>query len=306
MEIKVFEKNVASSDGIHQLAGRVYVPEGGIRGIFHVVHGMIEHIGRYDSFMRIMAAHGFVCFGFDNLGHGHTAEAEGDLGFIAKKNGSKLLCDDVYRFGCEIKKMYGENLPYILLGHSMGSFIVRCTAYYYPSLCSKLIIMGTGGPNLSFMPGLILLNLVKKIKGERSYSAFCEKLITGSFNKRFDEKDGHAWLSTVPEIRTAFRNDKLCSFHFTVSAMYDLVKLYSDCNSEKFTAGIDKNLPIFIVSGADDPVGDFGHGVKKVYDNLKKSLHSNVTFKLYKDCRHEVLNDKCRKKLIREIISFSV
>ncbi|MEE6208082.1 MAG: alpha/beta hydrolase, partial [Alphaproteobacteria bacterium] len=73
MEIKIIEKKVASTDGIHQLSGKVYVPNCTIRGLFHVVHGMIEHVGRYDSFMKIIAAHGFVCFGFDNLGHGHTA-----------------------------------------------------------------------------------------------------------------------------------------------------------------------------------------------------------------------------------------
>lgn len=306
MEIKIIEKKVASSDGIHQLAGRVYVPDSGIRGIFHVVHGMIEHIGRYDAFMRIMAAHGFVSFGFDNLGHGYTANDDSELGFIASKNGSKLLCDDVNKFGNEIKKEYGKELPYILLGHSMGSFIVRCTAYYYPNLCDKLIIMGTGGPNPAFKPGLAMLTIVKKIKGEKSYSKLCENLITGSFNKQFSENDGHAWLSTVPEVRIAYRADKFCSFHFTVSAMYDLVKLNSDCNSEKFTGGIKKELPVFLVSGADDPVGDFGRGVKKVYDGLINSGHSNVKFKLYKDCRHEILNDICREKLIREIIGFSI
>lgn len=306
MEIKVIEKKVASCDGIHMLAGRVYVPDGAVRGIFHVVHGMIEHIGRYDFFMKIIAAHGFVCFGFDNLGHGHTVSDDRELGFIARKDGDILLCDDVNRFGCEIKKEYGKNLPYILMGHSMGSFIVRCTAYYYPELCDKLIVMGTGSTVSGAKAGLALLNVLKKIKGEKAVSPFAEKLVTGSYNKHFEKGDGHAWLSTVEEVRTAYRNDKYCSFHFTISAFIDLGKLNINCNTPKFFEGIKKELPVFIVSGADDPVGDFGRGVKKVYDGFINSGHTNVKLKLYKDCRHEILNDISRQKLIKEILKFSI
>ena len=306
MEIKIIKKKVASTDGIHQLSGKVYVPNCTIRGLFHVVHGMIEHVGRYDSFMKIIAAHGFVCFGFDNLGHGHTANNEDELGFIAEKSGHKLLCDDVNRFGAEMKKEYGEDLPYILMGHSMGSFIVRCTAAYYPELCDKLIIMGTGGPVSIAKSGLALLTAIKTLRGPKHVSRFSEKLIMGGFNKGFEEGDGHAWLSTIEEVRVSFRSDKYCSFHFTVSAMHDLIKLNVDCNSLKFFEGIKKELPILLVSGADDPVGDYGKGVKKVYDNLKNSGHDDVTLKLYIGCRHEILNEICRAKVVREIINFSI
>ncbi|HCA04791.1 MAG TPA: alpha/beta hydrolase [Ruminococcaceae bacterium] len=306
MEVKVIDKQVESCDGIHRLAGKVYIPECTIRGIFHVVHGMIEHIERYDAFMKTIASHGFVCFGFDNLGHGFTAKDDSELGFFAHKDGYRLLCDDVNNFGCIMKKEYGEDLPYILMGHSMGSFIVRCTAVYYPNLCDKLIIMGTGGAVSGAKAGLALLGVLKKIKGEKAISPFAEKLVIGNYNKRFPKSDGQAWLSTVEEVRTAYRNDKYCSFHFSISAFIDLGKLNINCNSLKFFNGKKKELPILLVSGSDDPVGNYGKGVKQVYDKLKATGHNKVTFKLYKGCRHEILNDICRKKVINEILKFSV
>ena len=171
--IQILDKKVLSSDGIHMLAGKVYVPEGDIKGLFHVVHGMVEHISRYDGFMRELAENGYLTFGYDNLGHGHTVNDKSELGFIAHENGSKMLVDDVALFGEEIKAEYGEGLPYYLLGHSMGSFIARLAAEQY-DIQDKLIIMGTGGPNPAVNPGMALIKTIKKQRdiGIIVYSVF--------------------------------------------------------------------------------------------------------------------------------------
>ena len=145
MSIKVIEKKVLSSDREHQLAGVVYLPDSAPKGLFHVVHGMTEHIGRYERFMRDLAAAGYITYGYDNLGHGKTARNESELGYIAPQDGWKLLVKDVEIFDRAMRAEYGEELPLTLMGHSMGSFIVRLSAEisgYY----DKLIIMGTGGP----------------------------------------------------------------------------------------------------------------------------------------------------------------
>ena len=140
--VKVIDKEVLSSDKVHYLKGRIYIPEGSPKGLLHVVHGMTEYIGRYDGFMREMAEFGYITFGYDHLGHGMTAVDESELGFIAHKGGWNLLVDDVFLFGNEIRKaMSGEKLPFILMGHSMGSFIVRLTAARYQHH-DKLIVMG--------------------------------------------------------------------------------------------------------------------------------------------------------------------
>ncbi|MDY3924654.1 MAG: alpha/beta hydrolase, partial [Eubacteriales bacterium] len=134
MSILYEEMRVPSSDGIHTLAGRVYRPEGRVRGLFHVVHGMTEHIARYDPLFRRMAEDGYLCFGYDHLGHGATARDAGELGYIADRDGWRRLAQDVAVFADAAERRYaalwaGEECPpYFLMGHSMGSFVVRTTA----------------------------------------------------------------------------------------------------------------------------------------------------------------------------------
>ena len=302
--IRVIDKEVLSSDKQHMLKGKVYLPEGSAKGLFHVVHGMTEYIGRYDGFMKEMAEQGYIVFGYDHLGHGRTAVDESELGFIAHKDGWIKLVDDVFIFGNEIKKsMNGEELPFILMGHSMGSFIVRLTAAKYDHY-DKLIVMGTAGPNPAAGPGISVCGMLKALKGERSYSKTVYGMAFGSYNKGFEkENDVYSWLSVDKENRDIYRKDPLCTYKFTVSAMQDLIRLNKACNEKKWFASINKEKPILLTAGAEDPVGDHGNGVKKVYDMLK-AAGANVELKLYKGCRHEILRDFDRDKVVADIIAF--
>ena len=302
--IKVIDKEVLSSDKKHQLKGRIYIPEGSPKGFFHVVHGMTEYIGRYDAFMRAMAQEGYITFGYDHLGHGATAVDESELGFIAPKDGWKLLVDDVFIFGNEIRKaMHGEKLPFILMGHSMGSFIVRLTAAKYNHY-DKLIVMGTGGPNPAAGAGIALCDRIKAVKGETGYSKLIYSMAFKSYNKGFEqENDPYAWLSVDKKNRDKYRVDPLCTFRFTVSAMQDLVRLNKYSNDKKWYQTIDKQKPILLISGGEDPVGEHGAGVKKVYKMLKQA-GANVQLKLYDGYRHEILQDFCRDEVIKDIKEF--
>ena len=302
MEIKVIDKEFPSTDGIHQLKGKLYVPEGEPKGIFHVVHGMTEHIGRYDVFFREMAEAGYLVVAYDNLGHGNTATDDSELGFIAKKKGWKKLTDDVYAVSNIMKKEY-PGLPYYLMGHSMGSFIVRNAAATYPDLMDKLIVMGTGGPMAATKPALAMINTIKFFRGKRHISTLIEKLAFGEYNKGFGDGSNGDWLSKNPEVRRVYDADKFCNYHFTVSALHDLVKINSVTNKKKWFRRISKTLPILLVSGADDPVGSHGDGVKKVYKLLKKR-GANVTMKLYTDNRHEILNDTAHSEVVADIKAF--
>ena len=302
MEITVLEKRVLSSDKIHNLYGKVYVPSGEIKGIFQVVHGMTEHIGRYDSFMKIMAQYGYVTFGYDHLGHGNTAKDESELGFIAHKDGYKFLIEDVAVFANEVRKEYGENLPYYLLGHSMGSFIVRCSAL--KNVPTKLIVMGTGGENKAATTGIALIKSIKTVRGEMHFSKLVDKIAFGAYNTKFiNEKDGCSWLTKDEEIRRLYKEDKFCTFKFTVSAMQDLMKLLVLCNSKKWYENLSKDLPILLVSGEDDPVGNFGKGIYEVHSRLEEQ-GIDAKMILYKDCRHEILNDTSKEDVIRDILEF--
>ena len=182
--MKIMDFKAPSTDGVHDLAGKVYLPNKTPIGILHVLHGMTEHIARYEVFMREMAEAGYITCGYDHLGHGHTAADPSELGFIAEKGGDDLLLRDVKSFSDAVRAEYGKDLPYILMGHSMGSFIARLAAEKYVRP-HRLIIMGTGGPNPIAGAGLALIGIIKACKGSRHISPFIEKMAFGGYNKRW-------------------------------------------------------------------------------------------------------------------------
>lgn len=301
MNYEIKTVKVRSSDNIHTLKGKIFIPEGEIKGVFHLVHGMTEHIDRYDGFFDEFAKRGYVCCGYDNLGHGKTANNAEELGFIAHKKGYDYLMRDVKVFSDKIRKNY-PNVPYILMGHSMGSFIVRGTVVNYVLDPDKLIICGTGGPNIASGAGLLLTDIFKLLFGEKHISNIIDKTAFGTYNKRFDGTSPYNWLTKDSEAIKKYSKDDYCTFKFTVSAMHDLVKLNRIANSRKFFRELDPKIPVLIVSGDCDPVGNYGKGVKKVYNKLKKGR--NVTLKLYKDGRHEIHNDTCKEEMIKDILEF--
>lgn len=303
MEFKIIEKRVLSCDKIHKLNGIIYLPENP-KGYFHIVHGMTEHIGRYEKFMKEMAQNGFICFGYDHLGHGHTVNDETELGFIAHSNGFEKLCKDVGIFAESVRNEYGRHLPYYLLGHSMGSFIVRLAAVKYIKP-DKLIVMGTGGPNPVAGLGISVAKLLKKLYGERHISPLLDKMAFGSYNAGFKgENDPKSWLTKDEEIRKKYKADKLCTFKFTVSAMQDLITLNKNCNLKEWFNAAASVCPILLVSGKLDPVGENGKGVEKVYNSLKDN-GADVSMKLYENCRHEILNDDCYEAVVSDILEFA-
>ncbi len=305
MSINVKKFKVLSSDGVHNLAGVVYEPECEAKGYFHIVHGMTEHIYRYDRFMRDMAEQGYICFGYDHLGHGYTANDDSELGYIAEKNGWDLLCRDVKIYSDAVMSEYGKDKPYILMGHSMGSFVVRVATekYVHPD---KLIVMGTAGPNPVAGAGLALISVIKFFKGDRHISKFIDNIAFGSYNNRFgggSESDPKPWLTNDATIREKYYADKFCTFNFTVSAMGDLITLIKISNRKDWFSSIDKSMPVLLVAGEDDPVGDYGKGVQTVYDNLK--AHGvDAQCILYPKARHEILNDFTYDDVKRDIVEF--
>ena len=297
-----FIKEIPSVDGVHTLKVRVFKPSGEIKGLFHVVHGMTEHVDRegYVTFMSTLADNGYLAFGYNHIGHGDTARDDSELGFIASKDGWKFLVGDVANAEREIKKEY-PGLPLYLLGHSMGSFIVRLAAK--EAKPDKLIIMGTGGPNPAAGAGIALASVIKTFCGERHVSTMIENTAFGKYNERFDKTRRYDWLSKDHHVQDVYAADKFCTFHFTVSAMKDLVVMNKKCNEKEWFSAFDKSLPTLLVSGSEDPVGDYGKGVTVVYEGLKAE-GCDVRMKLYENCRHEILNETCREEVTTDILNF--
>ncbi len=296
---------VPSSDGTHTLRGVVYLPEGEALRYFHIVHGMTEHIGRYDRLMSDMADLGYICFGYDNLGHGNTAENELELGYIAAHGGDDLLCRDVKAFSDAVRAEYGEELPYYLMGHSMGSFITRMAVERYVKP-EKYIIMGTGGSNPAAGAGLALIALIKLFRSDRAFSPFIDKLAFGGYNKRFgggSAEDPSPWLTNDRAVRDAYYADPFCTFKFSLSAMGDLIRLMKNANRGAWYKALPEDMPILLLSGAEDPVGNYGKGVLEVCGKLERHGIKAKAI-LYADARHEILNDFTYEAVKKDILEF--
>ena len=300
--IQTVKKEILSSDGVHTLRGTVIVPEKP-RGILQIAHGMIEHIGRYEDFMLHLAENGFIVCGHDHLGHGRTAEADGEFGYFAKKDGYRLVCEDVLLFGSAVRADYPD-LPFFLMGHSMGSFIVRHTVRAYPDACDALVIMGTSGKNPLAYPGLLIARLIRLLKGDKHISKFVSWVAFSSYNKRTGSAHPWAWTSRDEEELKKRDADPFCDFPFTVSGMCDLILLQSLCNRRAWFANIRKDLPILIVSGAEDPVGNYGKGVEEVYASLIAEGVTDVSRKLYPEMRHEILREIGKERVWADILEF--
>lgn len=301
--MEILDVSALSSDGVHNLAGKVYLPDGDPKGIVHILHGMTEHIGRYDSFMKELAEAGYLACGYDHLGHGNTAADPSELGFVAEKDGWKLWVADVKVFSDAVRTAYGADRPYILMGHSMGSFIARLASVscVHPD---ALILMGTGGPNPIAGVGLAVIGAVKTFKGARHISPLVNDLAFGSYNKRFNApKEAKDWLSKDIAVTDAYVRDPFCNYKFTVSGMSDLVRMTYLSNKGKWFKSLDVAIPVLLVSGRDDPVGDFGKGVETVSRRLQKTGHT-VTCHLYDGYRHEILNDASHAIVVADILGF--
>lgn len=299
--MNIYEKKLPSSDGIHTLYGKVYVPDGEIQGIVQVVHGKSEHIDRYERFMTTLAENGYVAFGHNHIGHKNSS-SDNELGFFGYDNGFRHMINDVNAFGDAVSEEFPDKKRY-LFGHSMGSFIVRLAILKSADRLSGLIICGTGEPQKGARAGLLLCDIVTLFKGGRHISPLVEKLVFSKYNERFEQDNPDNWLTTDRDEVKKFSDDRYSGFPFTVCGMHDLIKLNVVSNKPIWAQAVKKDLPILMISGSDDPVGDYGHGVRTVYERLEKA-GSNVKIKLYPGARHEILNEFCRDEVTDDILKF--
>lgn len=270
------------------------------KAILQISHGMCEFFDRYLNFAEYLTNHGILVCGNDHLGHG-----ECDLqGYFSENEGYVHLCEDVHCVTKEVKKMY-PNTPHILHGHSMGSFIARNYLSKYARELDGCIIMGTGGSNPLSHIAISLAKRIKKRKGDMHRSAFLNKMAFGAYNKHFKETGNEFdWLSRDEKVVLDFEKNPRCNYVLTVSAFHDLLMLQCTANDNGWYETVPKDLPILLVSGDMDPVGDYGKGPKEVYDKLKKAGVSDVQIKLYPDFRHEILNEIGKEEVYEDVLEF--
>ncbi|MBR0025949.1 MAG: lysophospholipase [Clostridia bacterium] len=285
-----------------EIFARIYYPKGTPKGILQLAHGMAEHIDRYDEFAKTLCAQGYLFAANDHAGHGRSLKDDAHKGYFAAEDGWTAVVEDLRELRAVLKAEYPE-LPYILMGHSMGSFLARTYAARYPDEMDALIISGTSGKNPVLGIAKWLASREIKKHGAMTPSLLLNKLAFGSYNKQFKpERTGFEWLTTVDSIVDAYVADPLCGFPFTAAGFRDLFNGLGEV-SEPSWAGKVPNVPILIFSGDQDPVGANGKGVKEVADALVKSGHA-VTLKLYPGCRHEMLNESCKEEVSEDILAF--
>lgn len=285
-----------SADGVHQVHAVVWSPKSGeVKGVVQLVHGICEYILRYDPFAQFLASKGYVVAGNDHLGHGKTAKGPEEYGYFAQWWD---LVRDVRALQIKMKESYPE-VPYFLLGHSMGSFVARTFLIDYPGSLTGAILSGTGQePGLTVAAGKVLTGIGDPHKVNKLFY----NLSIGAYNKKFAPTRTSAdWICRDEQVVDAYLADPLCNFPTKAGmnhAMMDGLQYVAD---KKNLKKMDKDLPVYFFAGDKDPVGAMGEGVKKVASWFREAGMKEVTVKLYPGGRHEMLNETNRAEVFADV-----
>ncbi len=292
-----------STDGINSLHVVIWKPEKQYKAIVQISHGMVEYIERYDEFANFLNDNGILVIGNDHLGHGKTAIDDVDFGYFGEGR-SETVVNDLHEVTLYAKKTYGEDVPYFLFGHSMGSFMARRYLMTYGSELKGAIISGTGHKTVPVLAvGKFIAGTSKLIKGDRHRSKLLKKLSFLGYNKRIKNAGTeNDWLSRNEENVKKYNGDRYCTFCFTVNGYQTLFDVLGYVRKKENYSKIPKNLPIFFIAGVEDPVGAYGKGVKKVFKNYKKSGIEDIEIKLYDDDRHEIINEVDREVVYEDAL----
>ena len=282
-----------SRDGEHKIHAIKWIPEEEKPVcILQIVHGMSEYIDRYDDFARFLADKGILVVGDDHLGHGKSVKAGEPYGYFCKEDAPTVLVRDEHRLKKMIQGKY-PGVPYLILGHSMGSFITRNYLMRYGSGVDGALIVGTGMQSKPILLCARALAAVEKaFCGAEHVSKLVDKAAFGVYNKKIESpKTSFDWLSRNEENVKRYIDDPMCGFIFTVNGFQTLFKLIYNLHDTEKLKQMPANLPIFFLAGADDPVGNYGKSVEKVYQSFCDIGMENVQMKLYPKDRHEILNE---------------
>ena len=320
--------------------GVLWMPPAGqpVRAIVQITHGMSEHIERYDHFARFLAAHGFAVCGQDNIGHGKSVASPDDWGHIPARGGKKALIENVHVLRGIMEKLVTEEgvaaaggsaralapdaaasadtaapaapdtapLPYFMFGHSMGSFILRDYLAHYGAGLAGAVICGTGHQSAAVATaGLAAAKAVARAKGERHISDMLFNLADGAYGKAIKgARTELDWLSTNPMVVDAYLADPACGFRFSAGAYIALTGLLVDLSKKSNINRIPKELPLYLIAGSEDPVGNRGRGVTRVLKEYKEAGIKDVDMRLYLGARHEILNEVDKEKVYADVLKW--
>lgn len=302
MNITIRQIEFKSTNEVNTVFGWIYIPSEPAPGIVQIVHGMAEHMGRYHETMRFLAQNGYVACGIDHIGHGRSAQDE-KYGFFGEKDGWKTLIDDQYKFYKIVQAEICDKRPPIMLGHSMGSFVARLYAVKFPQAISGLILSGTARGGIKVEMAIQAANHSARKNGALYIDLDLDRLAFGGFNDRFKPIENEFdWITRDPDDVRQYSNDPQCGFKFTASAFRDLFILISKANERKCFEAFPKGIPLLLISGAMDPVGEYGKGPALTYKRYVKAGVADVEMALYEGGRHELFHEVNRRQIIEELL----
>lgn len=293
-----------SCDKEHQIYYRVWEGQDHARAIVQISHGMCEHAERYDEFARFLCEHGIVVCALDHLGHGKSVADESELGYFGKKGSHSYLAADQDVLRALMRKKY-RRLPYIIFGHSMGSFVVRDYITRYAENVDGAVICGTAGTNKMVGMGIKLADLICSFRGRKYRSEMLRNIAFNQYNSHFSAEEGeYAWLTRNADIRNAYQADELCGYCFTAGGYAEMFRLLKGVSGPEWAQKVPLSLPIYIIAGSEDPVGDYGQGVREVFSLLDDHEQCNLGMKIYDGMRHEILNELGREEVMEDVLAF--
>lgn len=294
-----------SVSGLADIHAASYLPENTeVRAVLQIAHGMAEHLERYEKFASYLCDNGVAVYINDHLGHGQSISSASELGYFGEKDGWRNFVEDCHQLS-EIAKKENPDKKFIFFGHSMGSFVARAYTLKYADEVDGAVYCGTAGPNPAAGAGIVIANLVSKLKGTHHRSKFIDKMGFGTYNKKFEGRTPFDWLSRDNDEVDKYIADDLCGFLFTTYGYRDLFSILNFVSSKEWFNGLSKELPVLMIAGEMDPVGDYGAGVKKVEQLLTDAGKKNLKTILYKDARHEILNEsQCFNKVCDDILDW--
>ncbi len=279
--------------------------EQNIKGIIQIAHGMAEHSARYSDFASFLCKNGFAVYANDHRGHGKTADTNDDLGFFDHSEGWNKVVDDLKAVSRYINEQYTD-LPFLVFGHSMGSMLMRNYIMNPPVKLSGAIICGTAGhPGALGKMGLAITKFLMLFNNKKSKSKFIDSLSFGAYNNNFKPtRTKFDWLSRDNNEVDKYIEDPLCGFLFSLKAYNDLIGGLLYVNTQKNINKTNADLPICLISGDKDPVGNNGKGITELYNNYKKAGVKNIKMNLFKDARHEILNETNKEEVYNYILDW--
>jgi alpha-beta hydrolase superfamily lysophospholipase len=272
------------------------------RLLVHILHGMAEHGARYGRLALELNAHGINVWAHDHRGHGLTAASPAELGHFADSNGWRLVVDDAWGVSRGMMAAF-PGVPIALFAHSMGSFVGQMLLGEHGGAYRAVVLCGTNGP-----PGAgegavrVFSEVQRRLLGPRSPGVWIDRQVTNTFNRRFEPRaTNFDWLSRDKHEVRKYISDRLCGFPLTSQAWHDFLHGKAKLGSDAHLNGIPKTLPIHIIGGSEDPVGEDGQGVKRLVElYTKKRL--TISSHMYAEARHELVNETNKDEVTKDLI----